>query len=48
MNETDKQAIHFSGAFGEVVEEDDIDGSGMIADKVRQIAEEIRLRGGIR
>lgn len=34
-------------AFGEVVEEDRIDGSGLIEKKIREIAEEIRERGGL-
>ena len=34
-------------AFGEVVEEDDIDGSQLITKKVKEIAKEIRDRGGL-
>ena len=34
-------------AFGEVVEEDGIDGSVLILDKVNEIANEIRLKGGL-
>ena len=34
-------------AFGEVVEEDGIDGSQLILAKVNEIAEEIRQRGGL-
>lgn len=34
-------------AFGEVVEEDGIDGSALILAKVNEIAEEIRQRGGL-
>ncbi len=34
-------------AFGEVVEEDGIDGSALILDKVNEIANEIRLKGGL-
>ncbi len=34
-------------AFGEVVEEDGIDGSSLILDKVNEIAEEIKLKGGL-
>lgn len=34
-------------AFGEVVEEDNIDGSALIMKKVNEIAEEILLKGGI-
>ena len=34
-------------AFGEVVEEDGIDGSVLILDKVNQIADEIRKKGGL-
>lgn len=34
-------------AFGEVVEEDSIDGSKLILDKVAGIAEEIRQKGGL-
>ena len=34
-------------AFGEVVEEDGIDGSVLILDKVNQIADEIRRKGGL-
>lgn len=34
-------------AFGEVVEEDGIDGSALILSKVKEIAEEIRVKGGL-
>ncbi len=34
-------------AFGEVVEEDNIDGSHLILAKIEEIAEEIRIKGGI-
>lgn len=34
-------------AFGEVVEGDGIDGSALILDKVNEIAEEIKLKGGL-
>lgn len=34
-------------AFGEVVEEDDIDGSSRIRDKITEIAEEISRKGGL-
>jgi hypothetical protein len=34
-------------AFGEVVEEDGIDGSALILEKVNEIANEIRLKGGL-
>ena len=34
-------------AFGEVVEEDGIDGSSLILKKVADIAEEIRKKGGL-
>ena len=34
-------------AFGEVVEEDDIDGSALIQEKVREIADEIDEKGGL-
>ena len=34
-------------AFGEVVDEDGIDGSTLILAKVEEIAEEIRLKGGL-
>lgn len=36
-----------SKAFGEVVEEDKIDGSSMILQKVKEIAEEIKKKGGL-
>ena len=34
-------------AFGEVVEEDKIDGSRLIEEKVKALAEEIRKKGGL-
>ncbi len=34
-------------AFGEVVDEDNIDGSALILAKVDEIAEEIRKKGGL-
>ena len=34
-------------AFGEVVEEEEIDGSKLITDKINQIADEIRQKGGL-
>ena len=36
-----------SKAFGEVVEEDGIDGSKLILDKVNEIADEIKTKGGL-
>lgn len=36
-----------SKAFGEVVEEDNIDGSSLILEKVNEIAEEIKQKGGL-
>ena len=36
-----------SKAFGEVVEEDGIDGSKLILDKVNEIADEIKIKGGL-
>lgn len=34
-------------AFGEVVEEDKIDGSALILQKVKDIADEIKTKGGL-
>ena len=34
-------------AFGEVVEEDNIDGSQLIMAKINEIADEIRAKGGL-
>jgi hypothetical protein len=34
-------------AFGEVVEEDNIDGSQLILNKIKQIAQEIKEKGGV-
>lgn len=34
-------------AFGEVVEDDGIDGSKLILEKVNEIADEIRSKGGL-
>lgn len=34
-------------AFGEVADEDGIDGSALIRDKISEIAGEIRERGGL-
>lgn len=39
--------FRLSKAFGEVVEEDEIDGSRLIIDKVNEIAEEIIAKGGL-
>lgn len=39
--------IHLAKAFGEVVEEDHIDGSQLILDKIEQIAQEIVENGGL-
>lgn len=36
-----------SKAFGQVVDEEDIDGSQMINDKIRELAEEIIAKGGL-
>lgn len=36
-----------SKAFGEVVEEEDVDGCGMIARKVDELAKEIKSKGGL-
>lgn len=36
-----------SKAFGEVVEEEDVDGCGMIAKKVDELAKEIKSKGGL-
>ncbi|MBP5457705.1 MAG: restriction endonuclease [Paludibacteraceae bacterium] len=44
----DKQFYHrLAKAFGEVVEEDDIDGSQLIFKKIKQIAKEIEDKGGL-
>lgn len=44
----DKQFYHrLAKAFGEVVEEDNIDGSQLILDKISDIAKEIEERGGL-
>ena len=44
----DKQFYHrLAKAFGEVVEEDNIDGSLLILDKISEIAKEIEEKGGI-
>lgn len=44
----DKQFYHrLAKAFGEVVEEDNIDGSHMIIDKIKEIAKEIEEKGGL-
>ena len=44
----DKQFYHrLAKAFGEVVEEDNIDGSHMILAKIKEIAKEIEDRGGL-
>lgn len=43
----DQFYYRLSRAFGEVVEEDGIDGSGMILEKINEIAEEIRNKGGL-
>ena len=44
----DKQFYHrLAKAFGEVVEEDNIDGSQMILSKINEIAKEIEVRGGL-
>ncbi len=44
----DKQFYHrLAKAFGEVVEEDNIDGSQMILSKINEIAKEIEERGGL-
>lgn len=43
----DQFYYRLSRAFGEVVEEDGIDGSGMIFEKINEIAEEIRNKGGL-
>ena len=34
-------------AFGEVVEQDNINGSQLILDKIKEIANEIELKGGL-
>jgi len=38
---------HLAKAFGDVVEEENIDGSRLISQKVKDIADEIRNRGGL-
>ena len=44
----DKQFYHrFAKAFGEVVEEDNIDGSQLILAKIKEIAKEIEDKGGL-
>lgn len=44
----DKQFYHrLAKAFGEVVEEDNIDGSHMILSKIKEIAKEIEEKGGL-
>ena len=44
----DKQFYHrLAKAFGEVVEEDNIDGSQLILDKISEIAKEIEEKGGL-
>lgn len=44
----DKSFYHqLAKAFGEVVEEDDIDGSQLITEKIKEIAKEIENRGGL-
>ena len=44
----DKQFYHrLAKAFGEVVEEDNIDGSYLITEKIKQIAKEIIDKGGL-
>lgn len=44
----DKQFYHrLAKAFGEVVEEDNIDGSQLILDKISDIAKEIEEKGGL-
>ena len=44
----DKQFYHrLAKAFGEVVEEDNIDGSKMILNKIKEIAKEIKDKGGL-
>ena len=44
----DKQFYHrLAKAFGEVVEEDNIDGSQLILDKISDIAKEIKEKGGL-
>lgn len=44
----DKQFYHrLAKAFGEVVEEDSIDGSRLINEKIKQIAKEISDKGGL-
>lgn len=39
--------LKLSKAFGEVVEEENIDGSALISQKVSEIANEIRIKGGL-
>ena len=44
----DRKFYHrLAKAFGEVVEEDNIDGSNMILAKIKEIAKEIEDRGGL-
>ena len=44
----DKQFYHrLAKAFGEVVEEDNIDGSRLVKEKIKQIAKEISDKGGL-
>ena len=44
----DKQFYHrLAKAFGEVVEEDNIDGSHLILEKIKEIAKEIEDKGGL-
>lgn len=43
----DTQPVSLAKAFGEVVDEDGIDGSALILAKVEEIAEEIIQKGGL-
>lgn len=43
----DTQPVSLAKAFGEVVDEDGIDGSALILTKVEEIAEEIIQKGGL-
>lgn len=43
----DTQPVSLAKAFGEVVDEDGIDGSSLILAKVEEIAEEIIQKGGL-
>ena len=43
----DTQPVSLAKAFGEVVDEDGIDGSALIFAKVEEIAEEIIQKGGL-